>query len=101
MNSSENGCQCSEILSPGASVATPMKPDWEPTDLGLISVRTSPPRRVSECVSSALITFASPTGSVGGSFCQLTATLAPFGAADLEHMRARRALSRNGVQALH
>src|SRR5680860_607812 len=79
MNSSEKGCQCSEMLSPGARVATPMKPDFDSTVFGLSRVRTSPPRRVSAGISSAVTTCASPIFSTGGSFCQFTATLVSLG----------------------
>src|SRR5436189_5681487 len=73
MNSSEYGCQCSEMLSPGASVATPMNPDWAPTVFGPSSARTSPPRYVTDGMSAAVTTCGSPTPSTGGSFCQFTA----------------------------
>src|ERR1700733_4965209 len=51
------------MRSPGASVATPMNPDVDPTLFGLSSVRTSPPRLVSAGTSSSEQICTSPAGA--------------------------------------
>src|SRR5919107_1760339 len=74
------------MRSPGSIVATPMKPEVEPTVFGLRTVRTSPPRRVSASTSSAdrISCGLSAFASVGGvSSCDMCSSWGRLWAATL------------------